>query len=104
MPSSDFDLGTTTEDTKLKAKVIIGEDPCDTTGKTKVTDEIVTVKQLLGPLAQGVVDILRCVGLNYAKHSKPIRSSKTNHEYAYLSPNHGQRNWQKSAAIPIHIL
>ena len=39
------------------------------TGKTKVTDEIATVKELLGPLAQEDVPILRCVGLNYAKHS-----------------------------------
>lgn len=69
LPSQDFDLGRVTKSTKLQARVIQGEDVYDTTGKTKVTDEIVTVKKLLGPLAQGDVDILRCVGLNYAKHS-----------------------------------
>lgn len=69
LPSPDFDLGSTTEETKLRARVISGSDPYDTTGKTIVTDEVVTVKKLLGPLAQNDVDILRCVGLNYAKHS-----------------------------------
>jgi hypothetical protein len=69
LPTTNFDLGNTTTKTKLQAKVIVGDDIYDTTGKTKVTDEIVTVKELLGPLAQEDVPILRCVGLNYAKHS-----------------------------------
>lgn len=69
LPSPDFDLGSTTEETKLQAKIITGSDPYDTTGQTKVTEELATVKKLLGPLAQTDVDILRCVGLNYAKHS-----------------------------------
>ncbi|KAI1344809.1 hypothetical protein F5Y15DRAFT_6195 [Xylariaceae sp. FL0016] len=68
LPSPDFDLGTTTESTKLQAKVIKGEDIYDTTGQTIVTDEIVTVKTLLGPLAQSDVPVVRCIGLNYAKH------------------------------------
>jgi hypothetical protein len=69
LPSPDYDLGDVTEASKLQAKVISGEDIYDTTGKTKVTDEVVTVKKLLGPLAQRDVPSLRCVGLNYAKHS-----------------------------------
>lgn len=73
IPSANFDLGTVTEDTKLKARVISGEDIYDETGKTEVTDEVVTVKRLLGPLAQDDVGILRCVGLNYAKHSREPR-------------------------------
>src|SRR5258706_1842845 len=70
LPHADFDIGSTTSETKLKAKVIVGDDVYDTTGRTKVTDEIVTVQKLLGPLAKDEVPILRCVGLNYAKHSK----------------------------------
>ena len=72
LPTPDFDLGNTTEETKLQAKVITGSDLYDTQGATKVTDEVVTVKKLLGPLAQSDTDILRCVGLNYAKHSKEL--------------------------------
>ena len=70
LPNPDFDLGQTDENTRLQAKVIIGDDIYDTTGNTGVSDEVVTVKRLLGPLEQKDVDILRCVGLNYATHSK----------------------------------
>ena len=69
LPSEGFDLGSTTEDTKLQARVISGDDIYNTLGKTKVTDEVVTVQKLLGPLTPGDVPILRCIGLNYAKHS-----------------------------------
>lgn len=69
LPSPDFDIGNTKEETRLQARVIEGSDVYDTTGATKITDEVVTVKTLLGPLAQEDVPILRCVGLNYAKHS-----------------------------------
>lgn len=70
LPSPNFDIGSTTEETKLKAKIIVGDDIYDTTGETRVTEEVATVKKLLGPLAQNEVPILRCVGLNYAKHSQ----------------------------------
>ncbi|KAI7771969.1 hypothetical protein LZL87_011662 [Fusarium oxysporum] len=68
LPTPDFDLGNTTEETKLKARVIEGDDIYDTTGVTRVTDEVVTVKTLLGPFVASEVPILRCVGLNYATH------------------------------------
>ncbi|KAF4503018.1 fumarylacetoacetate hydralase [Fusarium agapanthi] len=70
LPTPDFDLGNTTEETKLQARVIEGDDLYDTTGATRVTDEVVTVKTLLGPLVASDVSILRCVGLNYATHSE----------------------------------
>lgn len=69
LPSPDFDLGNITQADALKAKVIVGDDPFDTTGKTVVSNEVVTVNKVLGPLAREEVPILRCVGLNYAKHS-----------------------------------
>ncbi|KAF5979439.1 fumarylacetoacetate hydrolase [Fusarium coicis] len=68
LPNPNFDLGDTTEETKLQARVIEGDDLYDTTGATRVTDEVVTVKTLLGPLVASDVSILRCVGLNYATH------------------------------------
>lgn len=69
LPHPEFDLGNTTSDTLLQARVIRGDDIYDTTGITYVTDEIVTVKKLLGPLRACDVPIIRCVGLNYATHS-----------------------------------
>ena len=55
--------------TKLEAKFIDGDD-IYVVGSTIVTDEIVTVEMLLGPLTPKDLPILRCVGLNYAKHSR----------------------------------
>lgn len=69
----DLDLGFITEADQLQARVISGDEIYDMTGRTSVTDEIVTVKTLLGPLAREEVPILRCVGLNYAKHSEMSR-------------------------------
>lgn len=70
LPFPEFDIGDTTEETRLQARVIVGSDIYDTTGATRVTDDIVTVKRLLGPLNADTVPIIRCVGLNYAKHSR----------------------------------
>lgn len=67
LPSPDFDLGDTTAETNLQAKVISG-DILD--AGSKVTDEVATVQQLLGPLTKDDVPILRCVGLNYLTHSQ----------------------------------
>ena len=69
LPSEDFDLGNLKESDQVKAKVISGDDIFDTTGKTKVTDEEVTVKKILGPLTREEVPVIRCIGLNYANHS-----------------------------------
>ena len=69
LPSADFDVGTTTEETGLKAKVIDVKngDVFDTA--SKVTDEVVTVQKLLGPVTVDEVPIIRCIGLNFIKHS-----------------------------------
>lgn len=73
LPSPDFDLGNTRPDANLKAKIISGKDLFDTTGATHVTEEIVTVQKLLGPLAQEDVPIVRCIGLNYKTHSEHLK-------------------------------
>lgn len=63
------DLGFVTEADQIQARVISGDDIYDTAGETTVTDDVVTVKTILGPLAQSEVPIIRCVGLNYMNHS-----------------------------------
>ncbi|KAH8588839.1 hypothetical protein B0O99DRAFT_524343 [Bisporella sp. PMI_857] len=87
LPSEDFDLGVTTSEIGLQAKVISGSDLYDTTGKTKVTDEVATVKELLGPLAQSDVPIVRCVGLNYAKHIKEAGRTPPPFPFIFFKPN-----------------
>ena len=74
LPYDGFDLGFTNESTRLSARVIEGSDIFDQSGVTKVTEEVVTVKHLLGPLVATDIDIIRCVGLNYAKHSKELEN------------------------------
>lgn len=70
LPSPDYDLGNHKQKDNLTANVIVGEDLFSTDGVTKVTDEVVVVRQILGPLTAEDVPILRCIGLNYAGHSK----------------------------------
>lgn len=72
LDSPDVDIGRVREGSPLKARVITGSDLYDESGVTQVTEEIVTVKRLLGPLRQQDVPILRCVGLNYMKHSNVV--------------------------------
>jgi hypothetical protein len=38
-------------------------------------EEIVLVKQIVGPLDAEHVPIIRCIGLDYIKHSKPGRQA-----------------------------
>lgn len=75
LPSADFDVGSTTEETGLKAKVIDVKNGDIFDPATKVTDEVVTVKRLLGPVTTDEVPIIRCIGLNFIKHSKIHLSS-----------------------------
>jgi hypothetical protein len=69
LPSEDFDIGTTTAETKLTAKVISVANNDIFSPDTVVTDEIATVQTLLGPVTQSEVPIIRCIGLNFIKHS-----------------------------------
>lgn len=54
---------------KLEAKLLQGEDIYDTTGATKVIDEVAVIKKILGLVTSRDVPILRCIGVNCAAHS-----------------------------------
>lgn len=66
----EIDLGFVTEADQLQARILDGDDIYDTSRKTVLTEQVVQVKRILSPLAQSDVPILRCIGLNYAKHSE----------------------------------
>ncbi|KAL2817022.1 hypothetical protein BDW59DRAFT_166154 [Aspergillus cavernicola] len=83
----EVDLGFITEADQLQARVISGSDIYDITGETRVTDEVVTVKQILSPLAQSDVSILRCVGLNYAKHIREAGRKPPPFPFIFFKPN-----------------
>ncbi|KAF4990295.1 hypothetical protein FDECE_14438 [Fusarium decemcellulare] len=100
LPSPEFDIGQTTENTKLQAKVIQGDDLYDTTGATKVTDEVVTVKQLLGPLAQSDVPIIRCIGLNYATHIREAKRVPPPFPFIFFKPSTTVQDHDADVVIP----
>ncbi|KAJ5373429.1 hypothetical protein N7517_005435 [Penicillium concentricum] len=100
LPTPTTDLGFITESDKLQARVIEGDDLYDTTGKTHVTDEIVSVKTVLGPLAQTDVPIIRCVGLNYAKHIKEAGRTPPPFPFIFFKPNTTIHDHGAPVAIP----
>ena len=67
VPSPDFDIGLPANASSLRAKLITG-DPLSS--DCKVTDQVVEVKKLLGPLTPGMVPAVRCIGGNYETHCK----------------------------------
>jgi hypothetical protein len=70
LPHPDFDVGTTVAEGGLQAKVIAVANNDIFDPATKVTEEEVTIEKLLGPVTQEEVPIIRCIGLNFIKHSK----------------------------------
>ncbi|CAH0024867.1 unnamed protein product [Clonostachys rhizophaga] len=86
LPRPNFDLGLATEADNIQARVITGDDPYDTTGATRVTEELVTVKQILCPLTAKDVPILRCVGLNYLKHIKQAGRTPPPFPFIFFKP------------------
>ena len=99
LPSPDYDIGFTTEQDELKAKVIVGS---DIFSDAKVTEEIATVKQLLGPLTADEVPILRCIGLNYAKHSM-FRSNLGIRTRSHFSLHYSQRDRSNTTTFPVFL-
>jgi hypothetical protein len=50
----------------LKAKLLQG----DIYGENSLSEETKTVKKLLSPVSKQQINLIRCMGLNYIKHSK----------------------------------
>lgn len=107
LPSPDFDIGTATEETQLKANVISVKNNDIFDPATQVTDEVVTVKKLLGPVTQDEVPIIRCIGLNFIKHS----TCPLPHIFPYSTPFTDQqltcspspRRRPHSPPLPLHL-
>lgn len=65
VPDADFDVGAAINLPSLKAKMITGN-PLST--DCIVTDKVMKVQKLLGPLTSSMVPAVRCIGGNYAAH------------------------------------
>lgn len=59
----DFDIGKNYAG--LKVKLLSG----DLYGQNSVSEETKTIKKLLSPVSKEQINLFRCVGLNYVKHS-----------------------------------
>ncbi|OAP55013.1 hypothetical protein AYL99_10713 [Fonsecaea erecta] len=70
VPSADFDVGDPKNAQSLTAKLIEGN---PLSPDCKVTDKVVKVKKLLGPLTRDMVPALRCIGGNYRSHLKEMK-------------------------------
>jgi hypothetical protein len=65
VPNADFDIGLPENLSSLQARIITG-DPL--TADCTVTDKIVRVKRLLGPLTYRQIPSVHCIGGNYLSH------------------------------------
>jgi hypothetical protein len=104
LPHPDFDLGYVTEKDHLQARLIVGEDALDETGATLVSDEVVMVKRILSPLAPSEVPIVRCVGLNYMKHSKGHLEEPANLRPKDGTDRYSPASQKNTASVSIHLL
>ncbi|KAJ5987650.1 hypothetical protein N7522_011898 [Penicillium canescens] len=94
--SKQIDLGFVTEADHLQARILVGDDIFDVTGETKLSTEMVLVKKILSPLASSDVPILRCVGLNYAKH----RRKRPPFPFIFFKPNTTVHDHGAAVVIP----
>ncbi|KUM58159.1 hypothetical protein ACN42_g9009 [Penicillium freii] len=98
--NKNVDLGFVTEADQLKAKFLVGDDIYDVTGKTQLAAETVLVKNILSPLAQSDVPILRCVGLNYAKHIKEAGRKPPPFPFIFFKPTTTIHDHGKAVVVP----
>ncbi|SPJ77040.1 related to bifunctional 4-hydroxyphenylacetate degradation enzyme [Fusarium torulosum] len=66
----------------------------------KPTGKVVQVKKLLGPLTSHDVPIIRCVGLNYAKHIKETGRAPPPHPSIFIKPSRSVTGWSNDIPIP----
>ena len=64
-PNADFDIGAAANLPSLEAKIITGN---PLSPDCIVTEKVMKVRKLLGPLTSSMVPAVRCIGGNYAAH------------------------------------
>ncbi len=73
--SGDYsDIGALADSGSLEAKIIQTDASGPLAETARVTDEIVKVGRLLGPLDLASCTDIKCIGLNYKKHSSSFGS------------------------------
>ncbi|KAF5530237.1 5-carboxymethyl-2-hydroxymuconate isomerase [Fusarium mexicanum] len=91
------DFATQLEAGTLTANQLVGANIFD----AKPTGKMVHVKSLLGPLTPEDVPIIRCVGLNYAKHIvKETGRTPPPHPSIFVKPSRATTGWNNDIPIP----
>ncbi|KAF2399818.1 hypothetical protein EJ06DRAFT_530597 [Trichodelitschia bisporula] len=96
LDSPDFDLGKTNSSSGLKARVLEGPDPFT----AAPGDEVAEVEALLGPLARTDVPVLRCIGLNYAKHIREAGRKPPPYPSLFFKPSTALNDHGAPVVIP----
>lgn len=81
----------------IKAKVVVGENIFT---DAQVTDEILEVKKLLGPLTADDVPIIKCVGLNYMKHIREAGRTPPPYPSIFYKPRFSVADHGEPIPIP----
>lgn len=81
----------------LQAKVIEGHDIFD---DCTVSDRILKVKKLLGPLTPDEVPVIRCIALNYVKHIQETGATKPPTPVMFLKPRTAVADHGEAIPIP----
>jgi hypothetical protein len=71
------DIGKLADQGLLTAKVLKVDSEGPLSPNARLTSEILNVGKLLGPLDRSSCTDIKCIGLNYKKHSKLGRESQT---------------------------
>ncbi|KAL6251919.1 hypothetical protein RBB50_002129 [Rhinocladiella similis] len=100
LPTEDYDLGSLPVTPDLKAKVIVGSDIFDRSGATRLSEEIVTVDEVLGPLERAEVPLLRCIGLNYKAHIAETGRPPPPLPSLFVKPRHCVHDHGAEVVIP----
>ncbi|KAI1245125.1 hypothetical protein MGN70_012014 [Eutypa lata] len=93
---SPEDLGRLLETGNLTAHELVGQDLLS----MRLTEKIFHVKKLVGPLDPKDVPILRCVGLNYAKHIKETGRDPPPYPSIFIKPSRTVAGWDNDIPIP----
>jgi 2-keto-4-pentenoate hydratase/2-oxohepta-3-ene-1,7-dioic acid hydratase in catechol pathway len=97
--TADQDLGKLIEaGEKVQAKEITGDDIFS--DSCQVTDNILDIKTLLGPLTPEDVPLIRCVGLNYMKHIKEGGRTPPPYPSIFYKPNTSVADYGEPIPIP----
>lgn len=95
---NDYDVGRKFLDgEKIEAKIIKGDNIFE---NVIVTDDILEVKKLLGPLTPLDVPIVKCIGLNYSKHIEESGLTKPLYPPLFYKPRTAIADFNELIPIP----